>query len=318
MTSLLADTDPWDRPRERMLRLGADALSDVELVALLLGSGRRGSGVLDCAQDLLATHGGLSGLADQDSVTLTAVPGVGPAKATRLVAALALARRFGTSTDRRQTVRGPDDIRRVAAPLLAGVRDDRVAVIAADRASRVLGTTVLADVRAHDRPVPVRLVLAAALRHGAVTFALAHRCTARPDGGGAPGTPSPGPYDHGARGANATTATGRAGSTTDRTAGATPDRRVATSSDRPADATPDRRAGTTADRPAGTTADRPAGTTDRPAHTAGARGAGSPDRSAGADDREFTALIANAAGLCGLRLLDHVALLLDDGGDAAG
>lgn len=288
MTSLLADTDPWDRPRERMLRLGADALSDVELVALLLGSGRRGSGVLDCAQDLLATHGGLSGLADQDSLTLTAVPGVGPAKATRLVAALALARRFGTSTDRRQTVRGPDDIRRVAAPLLTGVRDDRIAVIAADRASRVLGTTVLPEVRAHRRPVPVRQVLAAALRHGAVTFALAHRCTAHPDRGSAPGTPSPDPYDHAARGASTTTANDRARTT------------------------PERPADTTSVGPAGTTPDRRAGTIGVERWT------GRPDRAAGADDREFTALIADAAGLCGLRLLDHVALVLDDEGDAAG
>lgn len=189
MTSTLADTDPWDRPRERMLRLGPDALTDVELIALLLGSGRPGTGVVDCAHDLLVAHGGLSGLAAQDTLALTTVPGVGPAKATRVVAALALARRFGTSTDRRQTVRGPTDVVRIAAPLLAGATDDRVVVIAADRASRVLGTAVLPGVRAHDRPVPVRPVLAEALRRGAVTFAVAHRCagTSKSAGHGAPG-----------------------------------------------------------------------------------------------------------------------------------
>ena len=103
----IADLDPAQRPRERMLRLGADALSDVELVALLLGSGRRGSSALDTARDLLVAHGGLSGLARADAPALLHAPGVGPAKATRVVAALALARRFGTSTDRRDTVRTP-------------------------------------------------------------------------------------------------------------------------------------------------------------------------------------------------------------------
>ncbi|MEV7974087.1 UPF0758 domain-containing protein [Cellulomonas sp. NPDC089187] len=175
MTSLVADIDPWDRPRERLLRLGPDALSDVELVALLLGSGRPGAGVMECARELLDRHGGLAGLAAQQSTTLAAVPGVGPAKATRVAAALALARRFGTSTDRRRTVRGPADVRRLAGPLLAGVPDDRVVVIAADRANRVLGSGVLPDAHAHAARPPVREVLAEVLRRGAVTFALAHR-----------------------------------------------------------------------------------------------------------------------------------------------
>lgn len=177
MSTTIADTDPWDRPRERLLRLGPDALSDVELVALLLGSGAPRSGVIEQARELLRRHGGLAGLAAQNSIGLTAAPGVGPAKATRIVAALALARRFGTSTDRRDTLRGPGDIDRTAAPLLAGVMDDRLVVIAADRASRVLGATVLPRTRAHEWPAPVRPLLAEALRHGAVTFALAHCCT---------------------------------------------------------------------------------------------------------------------------------------------
>lgn len=172
---LLADIPPDERPRERMLRLGADALSDAELIALLLGSGRRGIGVLDCARDLLAAHGGLSGLAGQDSITLTALPGVGPAKATRVVAALALARRFGTSTDRRRTLRTPADIRRVVAPVLAETAEDQLVVLVADRANRLLGVLPVPGALAHRTPHPVPEVLSEVLRRGAVTFALAHR-----------------------------------------------------------------------------------------------------------------------------------------------
>jgi DNA repair protein RadC len=172
---MLADLDPDQRPRERMLRLGADALSDVELVALLLGSGRRGSSALDTARDLLVAHGGLAGLAHADPPALLRSPGVGPAKATRVVAALALARRFGTSTDRRATVRTPADVARVAGPLLTGAADDRVVAIAGDRAARVLGAVVVPGARAHGDPFPVREVLAETLRRGGVTLALAHR-----------------------------------------------------------------------------------------------------------------------------------------------
>ncbi len=172
---MLAELDPGQRPRERMLRLGADALSDAELVALLLGSGRRGVNVLDVARDLLAAHGGLSGLARADSGVLAMTLGIGPAKATRVVAALALARRFGTSTDRRDTVRGPADVARLAEPLLARDDDPRLVVVVCDRANRVLGTTAIDGSRAHDGPFPVRDALAETLRRGGVALALAHR-----------------------------------------------------------------------------------------------------------------------------------------------
>ncbi|WP_213282341.1 JAB domain-containing protein [Cellulomonas hominis] len=174
-TPMLADLDPDQRPRERMLRLGADALSDVELVALLLGSGRRGSSALDTSRDLLAAHGGLTGLARADSAALLATPGVGPAKATRVVAALALARRFGTSTDRRETVRTPADVARIARPLLRGPADGRVVAVAGDRASRLLGAVVVPGADAHATPFAVREVLAETLRRGGVTLALVHR-----------------------------------------------------------------------------------------------------------------------------------------------
>lgn len=183
---MLADLDPERRPRERMLRLGPDALSDAELVALLLGSGRRGSSVLDVARELLAAHGGLHGLSRAAPALLSGaagVPGVGPAKATRVVAALALARRFGTSTDRRATVRTPADVARVAGPVLSGLPPGRLAVVACDRANRVLTTLVVPGVDAHADPPPVREVLTEALRAGAVAVALAHR---HPDGDPAP------------------------------------------------------------------------------------------------------------------------------------
>ncbi len=188
--TLLADLDPARRPRERLLRQGPDALSDAELVALLLGSGRRGRGAIDVARDLLQEHGGLPGLARAVPEALTSTPGVGPAKATRVVAALALARRFGTSTDRRDTLRTPADVARVAAPLLDRVDDRRVAVLVGDRAGRLLGTTVLPSPLAHDDPFSVREVLAETLRRGGVTLALAHRHTtgAPEDAGSGAGT----------------------------------------------------------------------------------------------------------------------------------
>ncbi|HEY0187518.1 MAG TPA: UPF0758 domain-containing protein [Cellulomonas sp.] len=173
--SLLADLDPAQRPRERLLRHGPDALSDAELVALLLGSGRRGRGAVALARDLLAAHGGLPGLSRCVPDDLAVMPGVGPAKSTRVVAALALARRFGTSTDRRDTIRTPADVARVVAPLLDRADDPRLAVVVGDRAGRLLGAVALPAPLAHADPPSAREVLAETLRRGGVTLALAHR-----------------------------------------------------------------------------------------------------------------------------------------------
>jgi DNA repair protein RadC len=188
--TLLADLDPDQRPRERLLRHGPDALSDAELVALLLGSGRRGRGAVALAEDLLAAHGGLPGLSRTVPDDLTSTPGVGPAKSTRVVAALALARRFGTSTDRRDTLRTPADVARIAGPLLDRPDDPRLAVVVGDRAGRLLGAVALPAPLAHDDPPTAREVLAETLRRGGVTLALAHRhAGARAGGPGAdPGT----------------------------------------------------------------------------------------------------------------------------------
>jgi len=76
-----------ERPRERLTRLGARALSDAELLAVLLGTGRAGEDVASLAARLVRSCGGLWGLARMSAAELSRLRGVGPAKATRLVAA---------------------------------------------------------------------------------------------------------------------------------------------------------------------------------------------------------------------------------------
>jgi DNA repair protein RadC len=84
---------PFDRPREKLERLGAAALGDNELVAIVLGSGSREGGVLALANELLTRMDGLDGLTRADIVQLQEVPGVGPARAAQVLAAVELGRR---------------------------------------------------------------------------------------------------------------------------------------------------------------------------------------------------------------------------------
>ena len=83
-----------DRPRERLARLGSEALTDVELLAILLRTGTKERGVLELAHKLLADFGGLENLVKADAKDLMKMEGIKLAKATQLVAALALAKRL--------------------------------------------------------------------------------------------------------------------------------------------------------------------------------------------------------------------------------
>ncbi|WP_167759980.1 RadC family protein [Paraburkholderia pallida] len=80
-------------PRERLLESGAAALSDLELVALLLGSGLPGYDVFDVARSLLGHFGSLRAMLDAQREEFESLRGIGPAKASTLVAVLELARR---------------------------------------------------------------------------------------------------------------------------------------------------------------------------------------------------------------------------------
>ena len=105
-TSLtVRDLPSSERPRERLMRLGAEAVSEQELLACILGRGIAGESVLVSARRLLAAFGTLRGIGDASVEQLAAVHGIGPAKAVQLKAAVELARRVAiASTNGRRTV----------------------------------------------------------------------------------------------------------------------------------------------------------------------------------------------------------------------
>ena len=104
----MKDVAPHDRPREKLQRLGAAALGDNELVAIILGSGSRECGALDLANRLLERAGGLHGLTRAALGDLHLVPGVGDARAAQVLAAVELGRRT--------LVRGTTDRPRLTTP----------------------------------------------------------------------------------------------------------------------------------------------------------------------------------------------------------
>jgi DNA repair protein RadC len=95
MSSLtIHEMPPQDRPREKLARLGAEALSDSELIAILLRTGLPGSNAIEIAAKLLTQFQSLGGIARASVKQLAAVKGVGPAKAVQIAAAFGLGSRL--------------------------------------------------------------------------------------------------------------------------------------------------------------------------------------------------------------------------------
>ena len=102
----IRDLPEGERPRERLEHYGADALSNAELLAILLRTGLVNENVLQLATRLLTRYGGLTGLARASFQELCQERGLGPAKATQVKAALELGRRLvATSPESRPQVR---------------------------------------------------------------------------------------------------------------------------------------------------------------------------------------------------------------------
>jgi|ERR1017187_2459018 DNA repair protein RadC len=167
------DLPELDRPRERLLRQGAAALSDRELLALVLGSGLPGRDAIELAAVVIDDNGGLPSLAVADPHTLKRLPGVGPAKAARVAAAFELARR-AAATDKKRRISGSADVALVAAPYLRGLRHERVVVVVCDNAGGLLRVAPLTEGGTDRSLIPVRDVLSAVLAIGGRRFAVAH------------------------------------------------------------------------------------------------------------------------------------------------
>lgn len=167
------DLPELDRPRERLLNRGAAALSDRELLALVLGSGLPGCDAIELAAVLIGESGGLPALATADPHILKRLPGVGAAKAARVAAAFELARRAAVTEGRRRVVTS-SDVAAVAVPYLRGLRYERVVVIACDNSGSILRVAPLTEGSADRSLIPVRDVFAAVLAVGGTSFAVAH------------------------------------------------------------------------------------------------------------------------------------------------
>ena len=171
----VAELPADERPRERLMRLGAQSLTTAELLAILLRTGTARDGVLDMAARLLREHGGLRGLASADLATLGAEHGVGAAKATTIAAAFELGRRLALTGDEvRPRVTGPADIARLLQAEMELLQQEELRLLALDTKHRVLASTMLYRGSVNSAGGRVAEVFREAVRRNATAIAVAH------------------------------------------------------------------------------------------------------------------------------------------------
>ncbi|HLC23692.1 MAG TPA: DNA repair protein RadC [Dehalococcoidia bacterium] len=137
------DMPTSDRPRERLAKLGGEALSPAELLALVLGRGTRGESVLVTSQKLLNRFGSLKGVLSASLEQLDDVNGMGLAKAAQLKAIQEIARRLDDPDYNRPAgpvVKGPDEALRAVKPKLKGKKKEHFYTVLLDTRGRVIGT----------------------------------------------------------------------------------------------------------------------------------------------------------------------------------
>lgn len=164
-----------DGPRERLAAMGAEALSDAELVALLLRTGAARRDALSLAAGLLRAHGGLGGLATAEVAELARATGVGVAKSGSLIAALEIGRRLAARRLRPgEPVRGPADVFRHFHARLRQSRHERFYVLLLDGRHRMLREVVVSQGTLTASLVHPREVFRPALREAAAAVVLVH------------------------------------------------------------------------------------------------------------------------------------------------
>lgn len=171
----IRDWPAAERPREKLLARGPQALSNAELLAIFLRTGVRGKSALDLARDMLADHGGLRALLTADEARFTATPGLGPAKYVQLQAVLELARRhLEAGLGERDAMTSPAATREYLRARLRDLPHEVFCCLYLDTRHRVLGFEELFRGTIDGASVHAREVVKQALAKNAAAIIFAH------------------------------------------------------------------------------------------------------------------------------------------------
>jgi len=177
-----------DRPRERLASLGPQALSNAELIAILLRVGVRGESAVAVGQRLLNKFGGLNGLHRAPFKELIDQHGLGEAKASQIKAAIELGRRLTLeSPEERPAINSPADAAALVQYEMSALEQEHLRVILLDRRNRVMETAEVYKGSVNSSQIRIGEVFKEAIRKNASAVIVIHNHPS--------GDPTPSPDD---------------------------------------------------------------------------------------------------------------------------
>ncbi len=175
-----------DRPREKMMLKGAVSLSETELIAILIGSGTKEESAIDLSRKILrSVDNNLRELSKISYKTLTAIKGIGPAKAALLMSVFELYKRFLTYQSKDlPKIQSSEYAARIISPLLRDLSHEECWVMYLNRANRLISKERLSIGGISATVVDVKIIIKSALEKLASSIILVHN---HPSGNPRPG-----------------------------------------------------------------------------------------------------------------------------------
>ena len=171
----ITDWPTAERPREKLIELGAEALSDAELLAIFLRVGVTGKSAVDLARDLLTQFGSLNGIFAATEHELSQVHGIGTRKYVQLQAIFEMSRRaLSEQLQQRDVFKSPQAVRDYLVLKLGSLTKEVFLVLFLDTQNRLLASEEMFSGSLSETSVYPREVLKRALHHNAASVIFAH------------------------------------------------------------------------------------------------------------------------------------------------
>jgi DNA repair protein RadC len=163
-----------DRPRERLARLGAAALSDTELIAILLRTGMKGANAVELGRQLIQRFGTLTELSRADVADIAKVKGIGRTKAVQLAAAFGLAKRIAHEEIGRMPLDKPELVYQLLGAEMRQLGKESLRVVLLDTKLRLMRVEEISLGSLNECLAHPRDILRPAISHNAYGFILVH------------------------------------------------------------------------------------------------------------------------------------------------
>jgi len=165
-----------DRPREKLLLRGAQSLSDAELVAILLRTGKKGKSVIEIARELINSEGNLAMLATKTVDSLQKISGIGKDKAAALAAAFELSRRILSQPKwlSNKKITSPQDVAEIFIPILRDDNKEKFIVVCLNSANKIIKHEIISVGNLNSSVVHPREIFKVAIDNSSASIILIH------------------------------------------------------------------------------------------------------------------------------------------------